>query len=44
LNDFKAIGKVLTEFKSVKELRLRRTGITMDTGGKDIADGLMRAK
>jgi len=34
----------LSEFKSIRELNLSKTGISVHTGGKDIADGLMRAK
>lgn len=44
VNDFKAIGKILTEFKFIKELRLRSTHLSVANGSKDIADGLMRAK
>ena len=43
-HDCKALGKILTDFKSVRELRLRNTNLTLGNGGKDIADGLMRAK
>jgi len=42
-NDAKAIGKVLSSYKHIKELDLSNTSITV-TQGKEIADGLMRAK
>lgn len=41
--DAKAIGKVLADFKMIKELDLRRANLNVSTT-KDIADGLMRAK
>ena len=41
--DAKAIGKVLADFKMIKELDLRRANLNVTTT-KDIADGLMRAK
>jgi len=41
--DAKAIGKVLADFKTIKELDLRRASLNATTT-KDIADGLMRAK
>ena len=43
VDDCKAIGKVLSEFKNVRELDLTNTKI-QKTHGKEIADGLMRAK
>lgn len=42
-NDAKAIGKVLADFKQIKELDLRKASLNSNTT-KDIADGLMRAK
>jgi hypothetical protein len=39
----KAIGKILSDNKSMKELDLSET-IYFDAVAKDIADGLMRAK
>lgn len=42
-NDSKAIGKVLADFKNIKELDLTNCGLNLSTT-KDIADGLMRAK
>jgi hypothetical protein len=41
--DSKAIGKVLADFKQIKELNLTNCGLNTTTV-KDIADGLMRAK
>ena len=43
LDDAKAIGKVLAEFRQIRELNLNNTKLTIDTT-KEIADGLMRAK
>jgi hypothetical protein len=43
LNDAKAIGKVLTDFKQIRELNLTDSGLQHQTV-KEIADGLMRAK
>lgn len=43
VEDCKAIGKVLSEFKNIRELDLTNTKI-QKTHGKEIADGLMRAK
>ena len=43
LDDSKAIGKVLADFRQVRELNLQNAGLT-DTTIKEIADGLMRAK
>lgn len=43
INQSKAIGKVLSDFKNIKEIDLSNSNIS--TGlGKEIADGLMRAK
>lgn len=42
-NDSKAIGKVLSDFKNIEELILQECGLNVNTG-KDIADGIMRAK
>jgi Ran GTPase-activating protein (RanGAP) involved in mRNA processing and transport len=42
-NDCKAIGKVLSDFKNIRELDLRNCMLDT-TKGKEIADGLMRAK
>ena len=42
-NDAKAIGKVLADFKHIRELDLTNCGLNVNTT-KDIADGLMRAK
>jgi Ran GTPase-activating protein (RanGAP) involved in mRNA processing and transport len=41
--DCKAIGKVLSDYKNIQELVLTECGLTVATG-KDIADGIMRAK
>ena len=41
--DCKAIGKVLSEFKQIRELNLSDCGLRTDIA-KEIADGLMRAK
>ena len=41
--DCKAIGKALSEFKNIRELDLS-DGDLQTANGKDIADGLMRAK
>lgn len=41
--DAKAIGKVLADFKMIKELDLSFSNLNATTT-KDIADGLMRAK
>ena len=38
-----AIGKILSDFKNIRELDLRRSNIS-STNIKDIADGMMRAK
>ena len=43
LSDCKAIGKVLSDFKNIRELVLTDTKLTTQNG-KEIADGLMRAK
>ena len=43
LEDAKAIGKVLADFRQVRELNLENAGLRADTI-KEIADGLMRAK
>lgn len=43
INDAKAIGKVLTDFKQIRELNLTDSGLVLTTV-KEIADGLMRAK
>lgn len=42
-DDAKAIGKVLADFRNIKELNLTNAGLNSSTV-KDIADGLMRAK
>lgn len=42
-NDAKAIGKVLSDFKSIRELDIDSASLNINTT-KDIADGLMRAK
>jgi Ran GTPase-activating protein (RanGAP) involved in mRNA processing and transport len=42
-NDAKAIGKVLSDFKQIRELDLTNAALSTITT-KDIADGLMRAK
>lgn len=42
-NDSKAIGKILSDFKQIRELDLTNAGLDTNTT-KDIADGLMRAK
>lgn len=39
----KAIGKVLADFKHIRELDISGCGLA-ELQGKDIADGLMRAK
>jgi len=41
--DAKALGKVLSDFKFIKELDLSNTSMSSDQS-KEIADGLMRAK
>jgi hypothetical protein len=41
--DAKAIGKVLSDFKLIRELDLTNSNLNLNTT-KDIADGLMRAK
>ena len=41
--DCKAIGKVLSDFKNIRELDLSNTQISLEHS-KEIADGLMRAK
>jgi len=38
-----AIGKILADFKQIKELDMTSTGLHTETV-KEIADGLMRAK
>jgi len=43
LQDCKAIGKVLSDFKNIRELVLNNCSLTTVTA-KEIADGLMRAK
>jgi len=43
LEDARAIGKVLTDFRQIRELDLTSTGLTVETT-KEIADGLMRSK
>ena len=43
LNDCKAIGKVLSDFKHIRELDLCDSGLTRPLG-KEVADGLIRAK
>ena len=43
LEDAKAIGKVLADFRQVRELKLQAAGLGNQTI-KEIADGLMRAK
>lgn len=43
LEDSKAIGKVLADFRQIKEVNLNNSGLTTATT-KEIADGLMRAK
>jgi Ran GTPase-activating protein (RanGAP) involved in mRNA processing and transport len=43
LLDAKAIGKVLADFKNIKELSLENCQLNQFTT-KEIADGLMRAK
>jgi Ran GTPase-activating protein (RanGAP) involved in mRNA processing and transport len=43
LLDAKAIGKVLADFKNIKELSLENCQLNQLTT-KEIADGLMRAK
>lgn len=42
-HDSKAIGKILADFKMIRELDLTAAGLNTSTT-KDIADGLMRAK
>jgi len=42
-NDCRGIGKVLSDFKLIRELNLSNTHID-NASAKDIADGLMRAK
>lgn len=42
-DEAKAIGKVLADFKFIKELDISQTQLDANTG-KEIADGLMRAK
>lgn len=41
--DAKAIGKVLADFRQIRELNLNNCGLSNETT-KEIADGLMRAK
>jgi Ran GTPase-activating protein (RanGAP) involved in mRNA processing and transport len=41
--DAKAIGKVLTDFRGIRELNISNSGLNQSTT-KEIADGLMRAK
>lgn len=41
--DAKAIGKVLADFKNIRELTMNNCSLTINTV-KDVADGLMRAK
>lgn len=41
--DTKAIGKILSDFKRIKELDISNCNLTHLTA-QDIADGLMRAK
>lgn len=43
LDDAKALGKVLADFRQVRELNLESAGLGTETT-KEIADGLMRAK
>ena len=43
ISDAKAISKVLSDFKCVKELILNNAGLSTETI-KEIADGVMRAK
>ena len=43
LEDAKAIGKILADFKCIRELDVSNCGLDTTTT-KDIADGLMRAK
>lgn len=43
INDAKAIGHVLADFKNIKELDVRNCNLTLQLV-KEIADGLMRAK
>lgn len=42
-DDAKAIGKVLADFRFIREVNLSNAGLTQSTT-KDVADGLMRAK
>lgn len=43
MDDAKAIGKVLADFKFIRELDVSKANLSVDTA-KEIADGLMRAK
>ncbi len=43
VEDCKAIGKVLSDFKSINELDVSYCELDVNKG-KEIADGLMRAK
>lgn len=43
INDAKATGHVLADFKNIKELDVRNCNLTLQLV-KEIADGLMRAK
>lgn len=42
-DDSKAIGKILADFKFIRELDISNTSLDVNTS-KEIADGLMRAK
>lgn len=42
-NNCKAIGKILSDFKNIRELDLTNSALTTSSS-KEIADGLMRAK
>jgi Ran GTPase-activating protein (RanGAP) involved in mRNA processing and transport len=42
-DDAKAIGKILADFKFIRELDVSSTSLDVNTS-KEIADGLMRAK
>ena len=43
VSDAKAIGKILTDFRGIRELNINNSGLNQNTT-KEIADGLMRAK
>jgi hypothetical protein len=43
IDDAKAVGKILADFKCIRELDVSNSGLNLQTT-KEIADGLMRAK